>query len=365
MSDQIKSSETEYFSKFAISNSAIKDWKAMSPKAWHDRWIAKTAKRPARPATTMGSLLDCIIFTPADYDKRFLVSETALPSPKVTLILNETFEHIRELNKNITELNAKNKTNVPHKEYDLLDKELVVSFCKKHEHYPGKPDQAYNDVLKKDNGYFAFLASAKGRLVITAEQKQAAEDLKKILYTNPVSKPFLDPKKGCEVVFQQRIYAEYELEGFENLDFLPIKGAIDIIHINHKSKTVREVDLKLTDDAFLFEESIKRFDYIGQHSYYEPLVKYWLSTYKDGKYADYTIANPLNLVMDDGLRIPYIYAYNANDLEIKRKGIENTKIKGWEDVLREIAWHIDTQQWERPREHYLNGFINVQAFTRR
>ncbi len=362
-----QASDHAYFSKFAISNSALKDWKTMSPRKWYNMWIAKTAKRPFKAATVMGSLVDCMIFTPTDTEKRFIISEVPKPSDKVNLILTEILEHYNDLNKNAALVNAKpdTKVKIPMKEPNLEDKELVVSFCIKNDHYAKKPDQAYNDVIKKGAEFFEFLKKSNGKIVVSVEEKEEAKKLQEILFTDPVSRPFFSPKKNCEVIFQQRIYTEFEVTGFENIDFLPFKGACDIIHFNHKRKEVREVDLKVTADAFMFWESIRKFDYPQQHSFYDCLIKLWLETYQDGKYKDYSVMNPLNVVIDNDLKVPYIYAYNSEDLHIKRYGIENTPIKGWEDTVKEIAWHMDTQQWDRPREHMLNGYINVRVFNKR
>jgi hypothetical protein len=123
------------------------------------------------------------------------------------------------------------------------------------------------------------------------------------------------------------------------------------------------VDLKYTNDVFMFWDAIKRFDYPGQHSFYDYLLKEWLKTYKDGRYKDYAVMPPLNVVIDDDL-IPYIYAYNMDDLQIKRYGVENTPIRGWEDVINDIAWHFDNGDWSRPREHQQNGYLSVRTFNK-
>lgn len=361
--------DKKYTDKFAISQSSMKDWATMSPAKWYATWVSKTRKRPKKAATYFGSYLDCLLFTPKALVKRFVVATVKKPSDKVTLILESIFEHVETLNKNAAEANAlpDAKVKIPMKEHTLEDKELVIKYSNEHDHYKDKGEQGYNDVLKKGKEYFEFLKSTQGKTVITPEEKADAERLSHILKTDKISKGFFVPKEGCEVINQQYIFTEIDL-GYDNVEFLPVKGAIDIIHFNHKRKEVREVDLKCTEDAFLFDSfagPVRRFDYPGQHSFYDFLLRKWLLTYEKGKYADYSVMNPLNVVIDRHESLPYIYEYNQNDLHIKRYGIEGTKIKGWEDIINEIAFHFDRADWTRPMSHIRNGKILINVFAKR
>lgn len=363
------SQTAEYKNKFAISQSAIKDWEAMSPKKWQETWILKTRPRPKVGASAgFGSLVDCLVFTPNLLEKRFLVSDTPLPSESIQKVVGSVYERLKELNANAATVNselAKGETPVPMREMILDHQDLIETFSKEHEYYATQPKRAYDETLKKGTEYFEFLKNLNGRTVTTAQDLELAKKLTNILQTNPLVKGFFVPNKNCEVVFQQNIFATIDMPGYENLDFLPLKGAIDDIYFNHKKKEVREIDLKWTNDAFMFKDVVKRFGYVKQHSFYDHLLREWLKTYKDGAYADYYVANPLNVVIDSDEKTPYIYQYNANDLHIERYGHENMHwFKGWEQTLHEIAWHMDTQQWDRPKEHYKNGFMNVQFFKR-
>jgi len=368
--------DSTYVNKFAISQTAMKEWKEMPPKKWYETWITKTRKRPFRSATQFGSYLDCLMFTPKDLDKRFIVSDIELPSEKVSLITSEIYNRLLELNVNADKINAETIKNakkgttpviLPKKEIDFSDKELVISFCQKNDYYKSKPDQAYNTIIKEGTKYFTFLSSTNGRNVISSEDKKMAEKLREVLLTDPVSQGFFIPKKNCEVIFQQLLYSEFEVN-YENVQIVPTKGAVDIVHINHKRKEIREVDLKCTDDAFMFDSytgPIKRFDYIGQHSFYDYLLRDWIKKYKNGIFKDYSIMNPLNVVIDQETQIPYLYEYNQNDLYIKRYGIDNTKIRGWEDTINEISFHLDCGDWSRPMQHIKNGKMLVSAFAKR
>jgi hypothetical protein len=359
----------EYKNKFAISQSAIKDWENMSPLRWRSTWIDKTRKRPDVGASAgFGSLLDCLSYTPDRFDKQFVEAEIELPTESIQKVVTNVYNSLIELNTNAEELNKnlkKKQKPVPIKELKLDYLDLITKASKEAEYYVKQPARAYTETLKGGQDYFELLKKLKGRKAVSKEDMEMAKKLKEILYNDKHVKGFFVPNKDCELIFQQQIFTNIDVTGFENLDFLPLKGMLDSILLNDKKKTARECDLKWTEDAFLFKEVVKRFGYIKQHSFYDYLLREWLKTYKDGEYKDYTVGNPVNVVIDSDEKVPYIYQYNANDLHIERYGHENMYwFKGWEQTLYEIGWHMDTQQWDRPREHYLNNCMNIQQFRR-
>jgi hypothetical protein len=367
-------SEQKYRAKFAISQSAIKDWKDMPPQKWYDKWILKITKKKTGEALDFGTLLDTLCFSEKEFDKRFLVSEDKKPSEKVTAIVTAILEHINELNANAKKLNekpaeeGKEKVKIPLKVLSLVDnKDIVQKFTVELDHYASKPEQGYNDVIAKGSDYFELLKKAGKRIIITQKQKELAEKLRDKLYNDPATAGFFKPKKGCFVFFQVQIFGEFPIDGLDAVESLPIKGMIDIIHVNTKRKEVREVDLKFTNDAFKFNHfsgPVRMFDYPMQHSFYDFLIPIWLKTFEDGKFADYAVMNPLNVVIDDDTQTPYVYEYNPADLRIKRVGIENTSIIGWEDTLNEIAWHLANNDWSRPKEHIVNGKMRINVFKK-
>jgi hypothetical protein len=354
---------------FALSQSALKDWKTMPPNIWFEQWVLGKRKFKGKRTMDFGSLLDTVCFNPELFDKRFLVAECKRPSEKVELILNDIYTHLNELNSNIKELNKKDGTKVPLKKITLVDNDdIIKKFCLSNKYYESKPDLAVKMLLKDGKEYFEFLKTVGKRVAITEAQKTLAEELKEKLFTDPETKYFFIQRKNTTLIFQNQIRAEFPIEGIENVEVIPVKGILDITMFNHTKKTVREIDLKYTDDVFNFNSyqgPVKLFDYGTQHSFYYFLLSEWLKVYEDGKYADYQIVNPLNVVIDEKIKVPYIYKYDFDDLHIKKMGIEGTPIKGWSDMLHEIAWHLNKNDWTRPREHLTQGSISIKLFSKK
>lgn len=344
--------------KFYITQSALKDFKENSPKKWSELWYFKTRKRPFKAATVMGSYLDCLCFTPEQIEEKFYSEDVTLPSENIRNIIQEVYETTVALNRRAKYQNEQPgaKVKIPFKKTNLEDEAFLKSLCVKHDYYAKKPAQGVTNLQKYD-GYIDFLKKAKGRTVVTEQDKIAGTELKNILFTDPICKGFFVPKDGCRVLFQQKLVHNLEVSGFENVEILPLKGMTDIIHINTKKKQIREIDLKCLASAFDFRRAVKQFNYVMQHSFYFFLLEQWKLTFEDGKYKDYTVCAPLNVVIDLDDKVPYVYQFNHNDMIVERDGIENTYIKGWMSLVMEVGWHIDNQKWSRPMEHEKSGKI--------
>lgn len=351
---------------FRLSQSSIKQWGKVCPSVWYTDWVLGKRKDIDTQPLAMGNMIDTIRFNPELFDKRFVIADFVMPSDNIRLTVKAFYEHITELNSNAVLLNKENKTRIPYKAYDFAkNKDFILKKAIDLDFYAKKPEQAYNKVLDQGQKYLDLLKRSGKATVITPKEKEAAEELANILITDPVSRRFFEPERNREVIFQQQIFADMELSGFDSLDIMPMKGMLDILHFNHKRKEVREVDLKYTNDVFMFWNAIKQYDYGSQHSVYDFLIREWLKVYLKGKYADYTVMPPLNVVIDDVIKKPYLYEYSPEDLHIKRYGIPGTPIRGWEDTVNDIAWHIDKNDWSRPKEHIMNGKIRVHLFNKK
>lgn len=369
-------SEATYKAKFAINQSSIKDWRELPPAKWYEKWILKIGKRKTSSSLDFGSLLDTLCFTEKEFKRRFIIADVKKPSDNICKVVTDVYDHLIQLNENIKTLNespaeeGKEKINIPSKKISLVDnKDIIKKFSEENKYYEGKPDQAYNKIIK-DGGleYFEFMKKVGKRIVITPDQETLAKELKKILYTDKVSSGFFIPKKECDVHFQVQIFTEFPIDGLDGVETIPIKGMLDIVHFNHKRKEVREVDLKFTNNVYKFADyggPVRMFDYPSQHSFYDFLIPEWLKTFENGKYKDYAVMNPLNVVIDDDTKLPYLYEYNKADLYIKRFGIEGTDIRGWEHTLNDIAYHLNTNDWSRPIEHIKHGKIQINIFKKK
>ena len=191
-----------------------------------------------------------------------------------------------------------------------------------------------------------------------------------VLTSNLNVKKYFIKQENEELFHQLEIYTDYELN---NGVKIPLKGAIDILHIDHNNKTIQILDLKTSFSAFDFLKSIKQYSYCAQLSFYDYLVRRWI---EDKKYSNYHILPPANIVIDPEYKIPYIYEYDWVDIALEADGnkdflfniyqsdLHNEKFKkGWKNILEEIGWHISNNMWDMPKELYENKKIKVNLLN--
>lgn len=368
-----------YSSHFGISQSAIKDFLNKSPKKWYDIWINKQQDIDKNEnGFVFGSLLDTLLFTPENLESKFCVMNEKLPSEAIESIIRCAYRRIKSQN-NV------DASNLPEDlSWDLEDYSQIILECA-NEYSTVKEGKEvkgwYNNLTQevrikkiKEQGdaYFQQLLQCNDRKIISNSMNFEAIASRDILYNHHLSKQYLTPTEGVELIFQLEIFANHILKDGKTL---PVKAALDILKIDHQFKTLQIVDFKTTYNAHHFIKSIKQYGYALQLSFYDYLLRLWLNQPEQEKYKDYEILVPMNLVIDK-YNIPYVYEYRWLDLQLEREGNfqylfdlyqtrdHNSKVKpGWEAILEEIGWHYHSDQWEIPKELFENKKIQVNLLN--
>jgi len=376
----------EYADNYGISQSQIKKFKFVSPLAWKRLYLDKqTDDVKDNPSFIFGSLVDILCFTPDRLDDLFYVGEAGeLPSEAVTWIINDYYQKIVRNNQFMIELSAELPEDGLLREFNLNDRDHLIDSANnyKFKDKDGNEKTGWNtgwkeqtridSLIKNGTNYFEALKAANGKKVISQRMNMEAIELRDILQRHPRTTNYFVPDENNTLLFQLEIFTTYKVDDVE----VPIKGALDIVRFNHKDKTVQIIDFKTSYSAFDFIQSIKKYGYAEQLSFYTFLLKQWLTEYCNGEYCTYTMLPPINIVIDNRDKIPYKYSYDWQDIEIVRYGNKaylkdlyqtenhNQKIKtGWEEILCEIAWHMKTGMWNEPRELYENDTIRVNLIN--
>jgi hypothetical protein len=376
--------DNEYKKRFAINQSAIKDFRFKSPQDWKAIWIDGEKDEDKDDEDFIyGSLVDTLWFSPERLEERFHVTtSTNIPQGAVRHIVKAVHASIKDPHLNVT---AIEQENLPEDKIDYNFKSYksqILQACaeyineekKKGWNPTWKDDTRYNKIVEQGEDYFNFLIEAKGREVISAELNLEAIQALKIMQTNEDTRKYFtrDDKKYTNI-FQLQIFMDLEISpGI----IVPVKCAIDDLHLDHEYKTIQVVDGKTSFSAFNFIESIKRYSYCDQVSFYQYVVERYIKTkeFRD-KYGDfraYRFKEPINIVIDRKFKTPYIYEYDWKDISISREGnydflrqfYETTEHfsrikKGWMEIIREIAWHMENKKWDYPMNYYEQRKIKV------
>lgn len=375
----------EYANTFAINQSALKDFRFKSPKRWKGIWIDRQEDGDKNEeGFTFGSLMDTMMFTPEELDQRFYIGNTKLPSKAIESIVRSCYDRIIRENAEIITVTADDFPDEP----TLLplnleeNPDFILTACDEYQESPDKEkgwnkgwkaDTRITKIIKDGSDYFESLVHCNGRKIITSEINFKAIELQDILLADPDTKMYFIEDEGVELKFQFEIFVNHQSqEGIE----IPLKGALDILRIDHKTKTLQVVDFKTSYSAHDFVNSVKKYGYATQLSFYDHLLRLWLEQDECKEvYCDYTILNPINIVIDEYDRVPYIYEYSWTDLGLEREGNEkylsdvytpshNHKIKkGWLQILETICWHYSNELWEKPKELYENRKIKINLLN--
>lgn len=360
----------DYRNVFAISQSAIKAFRSKSIQKFKQIFIDKEDDEDDdQDKYAHGSLVDTIAFEPTLLDARFFIpdAEVEIPSEKIKLVVDRVYKEALEIVENKIKLNEQGNlpeplfipdiTNI----YDWAD--LIIKHAREVK-YGGttwSASRILDNVYESGGWYFRMLGTANGRSVISAGDNADAIAMVEALRADKYTRPYFIQQENETLLFQTEIFVDYQVK--EGL-IIPLKGAIDIIRLNHNTKTVRVPDLKTSYNSENFAYQARQYGYCTQGSFYNFLVREWLKTYEDGKYADYEFEVPCNIVIDRTYKIPYIYEYTWEDIEIAQEGSEANNIIGWKKTLEEISWHIETGIWDRPKELYETGKITLKIYNK-
>lgn len=374
----------EYSSRWAISQSAIKDWYFKSPTRWKEIWIDRQQDLDKNEDNFIfGSLVDTLLFSKDKLNDRFYVGTEELPSKAIESIIKSYYNHIVKHNKEIEEINKDIPVQEELLEYSLeIDSSSLLFYMDSYKEKDGdkagwnigwKLDTRLNKVKEQGKSYFESLVESSGRKVISPEMNMEAIEIVDILRKNESCKDYFVENEDNKLIFQLEIFSKYiPLTGEE----IPIKGALDIVRFDHKRKTIQIADFKTSFCAFEFLKSIKQYSYCDQLSFYDNLLRNWLIEYCDGEYCNYTVIEPCNIVIDSREKVPYIYEYDWKDINLSADGNiaylydlyqtydHNAKVKkGWKNILNEIGWHYTNSYWSKPKELHVNGKIKVNLLN--
>lgn len=369
----------EYNSRFAVSQSAIKEFRFKSPKRWREIWIEKQLDLDKNEdAFTFGSLVDTILFTPQLIDERFYISDsTEVPTGAIEKIVKYVYENSEIAPTKVTVDDDMLPESFEKEEYYLEEhRSAILEACNKQEwngHW--KDDTRINKIIEKGGEYFGMLAKAAGRKVISSEMNfEAISVVSTLRKDENVSKYFVDTDTSFNI-FQLELFSKYISSDHCEI---PLKCAIDILHVDRENGLITVCDFKTSHSAHNFIQSIKQFGYCDQVSFYTYLVQKELEkdAFREQLGLDpskvWAVTAPINVVIDEAEKSPYIYEYNWKDIHLSQKGNSEylyelyqthehaSRIKkGWEEILEEICWHIQNDKWSYPVEFYKKGRISV------
>ena len=282
-------------------------------------------------ALNFGSLVDCLMFTPEDFEERFYTISTSKPSGEMLKWLNAYLE-----------------MSIP-ADFTLQDTDKLIlqarQFC------------GYNKALKDEtalqkfheacDSYLNALALAGDRVIVTNEDVTRAVSYQSRLLSNEFTADFFSLNHQTsfhEVKFQHDIY--FKIEGIQ------CKALLDGVIFNHDKKIIQPFDLKTTSESiYAFEGEFIKWRYYLQAGLYRKGLSI--------VYPDYKIL-PFKFIIINDWDDPFVWGVDEQLHSICLLGgmLRNgRKIKGVYQLIEEYKWHESENKWSYPATYYTNDGV--------
>lgn len=341
----------EYFSiKDKLSYSALKVF-SENRRAFYKQFIlGETVEKDTNVAMQLGSITDCLLFTPEQFDEQFAIMNCKKPSGQLGYFCDSLYAKTLKYSKD-------GEVTV---DFELIFKEALES-CQKDGKFKGKSVEKVLEMFQEQDSdgfsaesYYTECRSVTNKTVIDLDLLNGAEklveQLKNSIFTGDIIN---DTCENCQSFNQMVVF--YTIEGLE------FKSMLDKIVVNHKEKTIQPYDLKTVYDGEIFGYQYYKMKYWIQAALYNEAVKQWAI---DHNIENYKIL-PMNfIVADSSLKNePLIWKVSENSLESAWEGQKTpVKIKGVRELITEIKWHSDNGIWTYPKEAAENGFMTINPY---
>ena len=221
-----------------------------------------------------------------------------------------------------------------------------------------------NKVNKDYTNYFYDKYIGYGMTFLTINEAHISDMCIQELKTNTFTKMYFNADiatlRGFEYLYQHGFNFEYIVP---NAGSITTKVLLDIIEIDHNKKTIRGCDVKTRDgSAYDFRFDFYKWKYYLQASLYTKALEEWLKAKNEkGEYLGYTVNNNFKfIVVSTSYFNVAVYKCTETDIEKGLNGFEKrdgSYVKGVNELLDDVMWHLAINKWDCPRDVYSNDGI--------
>ena len=310
-----------------MSYSKISDFDRNGPSCL----IHRTSE--SKEALKFGSLVDDLLFLDKSlFDEKYYLYDGEKPSATLGLLCD---------------IITKNYMEVPSKE-DIINIGVTNNFwtnIKKPELYLAKFD------IPEFWNYITTMFEVNNRTIITTSELSSATDLVEVLRTHKYSKDILD--NDFDKYYQVKF--EYEYKCFK------VRGILDIVSVDHKSKRVIMTDLKTGRGTSLeFEDSFIKWRYYFQAALY---ARAFDEICEALELKGYTLEPFQFLYISRSDKTPLLFKTTDKWINAAWKGFRISKYiyKGIDEILDEIHWCWKNKEYSIPKRVVeANGVVELK-----
>ena len=286
----------------------------------------------------IGDGVDCQLTRPiTEYAEKFHVSNIEnKPSDTMKSIINQIYDEARS----VESAQAVGSLRDP------LYTETIVEVLNSHGYQSNWKEATRIAKVYEAWEYWDDLRAGEGKTILSAEEDSLISQIVMSIKTNDVTRPYFEQNEGEEILYQVPI--------FFTIEEVECKGLLDMIRINHITKTIEPIDIKtLGDNTLNFPKALRQRRYDIQGAFYTEGLRQ--------TYPGYTIL-PFKFIVESTTNpgTPLVYTMDTQLLEtgkygrsgIKLKGISQDSlmqvyygrienIKGYLQLIEEYKWYLE------------------------
>ena len=273
-------------------------------------------------ALRIGSLVDCLLFTPEVLDDKFVTTSSVIPKKQMMDFVQNLYKRTL-LNTDSSGTVTRGLAELIEDAYDdtKYDKNReIVSFRAK------TVEKLKEDFVVKKIGYdyYLDLRNRGSKIVVTEQELQNSQKLVDILRNHRYTKNIL----GRKGISQMILTGEYE--------GLDVKCMIDRVIVDEERKEVRAYDLKTTWNVDGFDYNYLKYKYYLQCALYTEMLRL--------AYPGYTVY-PMQFIVTDkiGYMDPVVYTTKEEHVIQGLEGFGGNI--GVKKAIADILYHRQTGIW--------------------
>ncbi len=308
-------------------------------------------------ALTMGSLVDCLLTTPEEFNATYAVFRGTAPTDKMLVFANEYIRLYKEAHArtegdefvNSKDLILQARLNV---EYDkrLSDEVIITKF-----------DNACSD-------YVTFVINNDDKIIVDEATYNHAVELNRITRESKYLTHIFDPKEGTFVLFQVPIYIE--------IDKFTGKALLDCLVVDTINKTIEPIDFKTYEDSF--ENSYWKYKYYYQEAWYVWILNCITYGYFSKlempeellsiNIEEYKIKQFSFIAIDKSMNKPIIIYQSSVNLSVevffdgvitKNLSSDSVVIKSIKKLIEEYNWRVSNDDWVNDYDMEIYGVKKI------
>jgi hypothetical protein len=338
MTERLNITESEYRGLPLPSYSLLKRIGESGPRA------LKYAKKYDSEAIDFGSLLDCKLLCPEEFNNKFYFDATEKPTAQLLELADE-----------ICRIRADGLS--------YADDALGVLSVADNLNLFGSVKEVSKRIAKFDNDLFWNYLKAKqdsvGKTVFTPDTLSECAEAEQILKTHPNTAWLFKPTKNLEVLTQVMIIT--------NINGVDVKTMLDVVVINHDNETITPYDLKATEmHQPAFKNHFRKMGYYLQGSLYKEVLANYIRVDHDlcSKFLNdrYTLEDFKFIVWSRSDKYPFIWNMGSEWHKKGLNGFENIygeHEKGVYELLDDYIFYSEHPEVEVDRSIVENQMLEL------